>query len=183
VPVAGHQIAINLVSLMFMLPLAIANASTTLVAQQIGAGALAQARRLGWHGVALGAGLAAVLGTVVYLGRLPVLHMYTADEAVIAAAMPLLAWLALFHVADAVQTVVAFVLRAWRIATAPMFIYAGALWGVGIGGGYTLAFNLGGWAPQPLQGATGFWTAATAGLVVAGTFLAGLMHVVLRQRA
>ena len=37
-PVAGHQIAVNMVSLMFMLPLAIANASGTLVAQRIGAG-------------------------------------------------------------------------------------------------------------------------------------------------
>ena len=33
-PVAGHQIAVNMVSMMFMLPLAIANATSTLVAQQ-----------------------------------------------------------------------------------------------------------------------------------------------------
>ena len=37
-PVAGHQIAANLVSLMFMMPLALANATSTLVAQRIGAG-------------------------------------------------------------------------------------------------------------------------------------------------
>ena len=37
-PVAGHQIAVNMVSMMFMLPLAIANASSVLVAQRIGAG-------------------------------------------------------------------------------------------------------------------------------------------------
>ena len=36
--VAGHQIAANMVSMMFMLPLAIANAASTLVAQQLGAG-------------------------------------------------------------------------------------------------------------------------------------------------
>ncbi len=36
-PVAGHQIALNLVSLMFMMPMAMASATGTLVAQGIGA--------------------------------------------------------------------------------------------------------------------------------------------------
>ena len=36
---------------------------------------------------------------------------------IVAAALPLLAWVALFHVADAAQTIAAFVLRAYRIAT------------------------------------------------------------------
>lgn len=183
VPVAGHQIAINLVSLMFMLPLSLANATSTLVAQRIGAGDLAHARRLGWHGVALAAGLSAALGTAVYLGRSGVLHLYTADEAVVAAALPLLAWLAVFHVADAIQTVVAFVLRSWRIAGVPMFIYAGTLWGVGLGGGYALAFNLPGQVPPAWQGAPGFWMAVTVGLVVASLALVGFKVYVLRQRA
>ena len=53
--VAGHQIAANLVSLLFMLPLALGNASSTLVAQRIGAGDARDARRLGWHGMQLAA--------------------------------------------------------------------------------------------------------------------------------
>ena len=40
-PVAGHQIAANLVSLLFMVPMALGNATSTLAAQSIGAGALA----------------------------------------------------------------------------------------------------------------------------------------------
>ncbi|MDQ6680438.1 MAG: MATE family efflux transporter, partial [Pseudomonadota bacterium] len=35
-PVAGHQIAVNMVALMYMMPLAIANAASTLVAQRVG---------------------------------------------------------------------------------------------------------------------------------------------------
>ena len=45
-PVAGHQIAANLVALLFMMPLAMANATSTLVAQRIGAGDVLDARRL-----------------------------------------------------------------------------------------------------------------------------------------
>ncbi|HEV8691434.1 MAG TPA: MATE family efflux transporter [Ideonella sp.] len=180
VPVAGHQIAVNIVSLMFMLPLGLANATSTLVAQRIGAGDHADARRLGWHGVALGATLAFVLGGVVFVSRSGVVGLYTGDAAVAAAALPLLAWMVVFHLADAVQTIAAFVLRAWRIATLPMFIYAVAMWGVGLGGGYTLAFDLTGNTPSDLLGAPGFWAASTSGLIVAGLGLAGLMALVLR---
>jgi MATE family multidrug resistance protein len=133
--------------------------------------------------MALGTALAATLGTAVFLGRDAVLHLYTADEAVVAAAMPLLAWLALFHVADAVQTIAAFVLRAWRVAAVPMFIYAGTLWGVGLGGGYVLAFNVGGAVPEAFQGARGFWTAATVGLVVASVALVLFKRHVLNRKA
>ena len=64
--VAGHQIAVNLVSMMFMMPLAIANATSTLVAQRVGAGDCADARRIGWHGLEIGVGVAAVVGGAVY---------------------------------------------------------------------------------------------------------------------
>ena len=174
-PVAGHQIAVNLVSMMFMMPLALASATSTLVAQSVGAGAHADARRLGWHGLLIGCTLATLLGAAVYLPREAVLGLYTRDAAIIAAALPLVAWLAVFHVADAAQTVAAFVLRAFKIATVPLVIYVSALWGVGLGGGYMLAFNVGGSVPAALQGARGFWMAATLGLVLAGVALSGFM--------
>lgn len=131
--------------------------------------------RLGWHGIALGAALAALLGGAVFVLRRGVLHLYSGDEVVIAAALPLLAWVALFHLGDAVQTVAASVLRAWHIATAPMVIYAAAIWGVGLGGGYALGFDSLGLAPPSLHGAPGFWTASTAALVLTGLALTALL--------
>ena len=181
-PVAGHQIAVNLVSMLFMMPLALANATGTLVAQSIGAGWAADARRLGWHGLLIGCSLAAVVGGVVFLAREPVLRLYTQDATVLAAALPLVAWLVVFHVADAAQTIAAFVLRAYKIATVPMVIYVAALWGVGLGGGYQLAFNVSGAVPAALQGARGFWMASTAGLVMAGAALSAFMVWMLRQQ-
>ncbi len=178
--VAGHQLALNLVSVLFMVPFGLGNATGTLVAQHVGAGELQAARRLGWHGLLVGTGLAALLGAVVYLLREPLLALYTRDPAVLAAALPLVAWLALFHAADAAQTIAAFVLRAHKIATVPMLIYVAALWGVGLGGGYQLAFDVSGRVPAGLQGAPGYWFAATAGLVLAGLALGGFMVWVLR---
>lgn len=181
-PVAGHQIAVNMVSLMYMMPLAIANATATLVAQHVGAGDPHAARRIGWHGLQIGVLIAAAMGAGVYLLREPLLHAYTHDAVIIAAAMPLLGWVMLFHVTDAAQTLAAFVLRAYRIAVVPMVIYALAVWGVGLGGGYVVAFDTLGITPAPLQGARGFWAAATAGLTVTAIALCGFLLWVLRMQ-
>ena len=181
-PVAGHQIAVNMVSLMYMMPLAIANATATLVAQQVGAGDAQAARRIGWHGLQIGVLIASAMGASVYLLREPLLHAYTHDAVIIAAALPLLGWVMLFHVADAAQTMAGFVLRAYRIAVVPMLIYALAVWGVGLGGGYVVAFDTLGVTPPALQGARGFWSAATAGLTVAALSLAGFLLWVLRMQ-
>jgi MATE family multidrug resistance protein len=181
--VAGHQIAANMVSMMFMLPLAIANAASTLVAQQIGAGDATDARRIGWAGLELGLAIAAVLGGAVYLLREQVVGLYTANPVIVAAALPLLAWVALFHVADAAQTIAAFVLRAYRIATMPLVVYVLAVWLVGLGGGYIAAFDLAGVSPAWMRGARGFWSMATFGLVIAGLAMTALLVAKLRREA
>jgi multidrug resistance protein, MATE family len=180
--VAGHQIAANLVSVMFMVPLGIANASQTLVAQSIGAARLADARRIGWHGMEFAALVALALGTLVFFGREAIVRLYTGNEVIVAAALPLLAWVGLFHFVDAMQIAAAFVLRAWRIATVPLVIYATSIFGVGVAGGYVLAFNVGGAVPAALHGARGFWIASTAGLGTAALGLTLFLLWVLRRQ-
>jgi MATE family multidrug resistance protein len=170
--VAGHQVATNVVATLFMVSMALGNGTSTLVAQRIGAGDLADARRLGWHGLEFTALVALVLGCIVFVLREPITQLYTRDAAVMAAALPLLALVALFHLADAVQIAAAFILRAWRVATVPVLIYAASVWGVGLGGGWVLGFNVPGNVPPSMQGATGYWIASTAGLVIAGIGLA-----------
>jgi MATE family multidrug resistance protein len=181
-PVAGHQLASNLVAMLFMVPLSLGNATATLVAQRIGAADLPDARRLGWHGLQIALLIAAGLGTTVYTAREGVLGLYTGNAAIVAAAMPLLAWVAVFHIADAGQALTSFVLRAHRITTVPLLIYAFAIWGVGLGGGFVLGFDTLGLAPPALHGARGFWAAATLGLAIAALGLGGFLQWVLRQR-
>ena len=180
--VAGHQIAANLVSLLFMVPLSLANASSTLVAQRIGAGDLRDARRMGWHGMQFAALVALALGGAVFAGREAIVRLYTGNEVIVAAALPLLAWVALFHFVDAMQIAANFVLRAWRIATVPLIIYATSIWGIGMGGGYVLAFNVGGTVPAALHGARGYWIASTTGLATAALGLTLFLLWVLRRQ-
>jgi multidrug resistance protein, MATE family len=171
-PVAGHQIAANLVSLLFMVPLALSNATSTLVAQRIGARDLADARRLGWHGLQIGCGGARCWAAPWCSWRARRWWACTprrrrggrgAAAAGLAGAVPRRR-----RGAD----LAAFVLRAWRIATVPMVIYA---------------VRCGAWAwaaatcwpstsrrhAAALRGAPGFWMAATAGLVLAALALTG----------
>ncbi|TDM04880.1 MAG: MATE family efflux transporter [Ideonella sp. MAG2] len=181
--VAGHQVAMNVVTLMFMMPMALANATSTLVAQAVGAAKREEAIRLGWHGLALGTAVAAALGLLVHACQHRIVGLYTPDAAIAAAALPLLSWVALFHVADAIQTIAAFVLRAWRVATVPMLIYVAALSGVGLGGGYGVAFNVTGNIPPAWQGARGFWVSSTLGLTLAALAMVGLLAWTLRAQA
>ena len=180
--VAGHQIAANLVSLLFMVPLSLANASSTLVAQSIGAGDLRDARRMGWHSMQFVALIALLLGGAVFVGREAIVRLYTGNAVIVAAALPLLAWVGLFHFVDAMQIAASFVLRAWRIASVPLLIYAGSIWGIGLGGGYVLAFNVGGAVPAALHGARGYWIASTAGLAAAALGLTLFLLWMLRQQ-
>jgi MATE family multidrug resistance protein len=73
-----------------------------------------------------------------------------------------------------VQAVAVNVLRGYKRAMVPMLIYAVALWGVGLGGGYMIGLTsidvswLG--LATPL-GAPGFWLAAIASLVLASSLV------------
>jgi len=167
---AAHQIAANVAVFVFMVPMALGSAAGVVVGQALGAGNSRRSRHAGLLGLAVGVTAAMILGIVIYLGAEPLARAYTADAQVAAAAATLLSIVAFYHVADAVQAVMAQVLRGYKRATAPMVIYAIALWGVGLGGGYLLGLTdtLG-----PARGAAGFWIAGTASLLVAGAGVLG----------
>ena len=69
-----------------MLPMGLGNATSTLVAQRIGAGDLRDARRLGWHGMQFTLMLALLVGSAVFAARTQVLQFYTDNPAVVAEA-------------------------------------------------------------------------------------------------
>ena len=160
----AHQIAANLTALAFMLPLAIGNAGAVLVGQAIGAreGARARATGIAAIGVSLGCGLA--VGALIGVAAGPIVRLYTTDADVQRLAAGLLAFVAVYHVFDAVQAAAVQVLRGYKRAAVPMVIYGVALWGVALGGGYALGIDGIGVA-APLA-ATGFWLAAVAGMTL-----------------
>ncbi len=168
---AGHQITGNFGAVLYMTPMSIGVATSTLVAQALGAHQNAAARTLARHGIVMACAIGLGYAVTAFALRPQILAGYTTNAAVIAAAMPLLPIMLVYHIFDTFQTVTAFVLRAYKVAVVPTVIYAVALWGVGLGGGYLLGFDVGGAVPVGLTGARGFWAASAASLAVAGSGL------------
>ncbi len=168
---AAHQVTANFGTVLYMLPLSIASATGTLVAQQIGAGQLAEARQMGKAGVRLGVLLSVSVGLLIWLMREQIIGLYTPDANVAAAAMPLFFFIAFYQLADSAQVGTAYVLRAYKIATIPTLMYAVALWGVGLGGGYLIGFDLIGVTPEVLKGAAGFWLGNSVSLALVAVAL------------
>ncbi len=180
---AGHQVTANFGTVLYMLPLSIASATGTLVAQEIGAGRLQAAQAAGDAGIRLGATLAVALGALVWFARAGIIGLYTPDQAVAAAAMPLFFFIGFYQLFDSVQVGAAFVLRAYKVATVPTLMYAVALWGVGLGGGYLLGFDVLGGTPDMLRGAAGFWLGNSASLGLVGVALVWYMRRVQQLHA
>lgn len=176
--VAGHQVTANFGTVLYMLPLSIASATGILVAQAVGAQDLEQARRTGHGGILLAGFLSAVMGLGVWIARAWIIRAYTPDPVVAAVAMPLFIFIAFYQLFDAVQVTTAFVLRAWKVAVVPTIIYAVALWGVGLTGGYVLGLDPFGIAPSFLRGAAGFWMGNSASLALVGVGLLRYLHIV-----
>lgn len=168
--VASHQVTANFGTVLYMLPLSIANATGTLVAQALGAKQMDEARRIGHAGIRLAALTSVTVGVLVWLFRGFIIRAYTPDQAVIAAAMPLFLFIAFYQLFDSVQVTTAFVLRAYKVAVVPTVIYAVALWGVGLCGGYLMGLDPLGIAPAAVRGAAGFWigNSVSLGLVAIG---------------
>ena len=95
-------------------------------------------------------------GAVVALLANPIASLYSDNTEVARLGAHLLLFVALYHVADAWQTIGCFLLRCWRMTVMPMAVYAVTLWAFGLGGGYLLAyegfFGTGAW-----QEPTAFW--------------------------
>ncbi len=192
---AAQQIAANVGALAYMVPLAIANAAAVVTGQLIGAGEAARARAAGWTGIGLCATAALATGLGIYLLHGPIARAYTIDAQVALLAAPLVMLVAAFHVFDAINAVAANVVRAYKKALVPMLSFALALWIVGLGGGYLLAFGAPS-SPSSLHalwvllpgttglaplGAAGFWIGAIAGMALAATI--GLAYFAIVSKA
>ena len=124
---AGHQIAGNLGAVLYMTPLAIGIASSTLVSQALGAQRYDDARSISRHGIGMACVLALAYGVILVAARPHVIAAYTPDANVIAAAMPLVLIIFFYHLCDALQITTAFILRAYKVTLVPTVIYAIAL--------------------------------------------------------
>ncbi len=176
----AHQIMANLAALCYMIPMALGVATASLTAQAIGASNLTLARLNGRAGVWLVVGAALTTALAIVLGRDAILALYTDDPQVAAAAAMLLMLLPFFHVTDALQCIACYLLRAYKVAVAPLLMQIVALTGVGLLGGWWLGFGPGQFIlagpihhfiPGAPVGTTTLWIMASVGLLLSASLL------------
>lgn len=171
---AAHQVAANLAAVLYMVPLSLAIATSARVSYWLGAADAKRARLAIRSGFKLGLVMALVLAVAVAFGRWRIAAIYSSNPEVVAVAAGLLAWLAVYHIGDATQALCVFVLRCYRVAVTPLLAYCAVLWGVGLAGGYALAYkDLGPWSPQNSPAA--FWAGGTIALALLGLILPAIL--------
>ena len=159
---AAHQIALNVASVSFMVPLAIGQAANVRVGYWSGAGHPLAARHAGFVALGLGVAFMSLSGLVLIVAPHAIVGLYLrlddpANAQTVRIAASLLGVAAVFQIVDGMQTVGSGCLRGLKDTRIPMLAAAFGYWGVGFPTGYILAFHAG-------LGARGLWWGLAAGL-------------------
>ncbi len=161
---ASHQVAMNLSSLTFMVPLGISQASAVLVGQGVGRGDPAGARRAAGAGLLLGGGFMCMTAILFLLFPEFFARIYTDDAEVVALAALLIPLAGIFQVFDGVQVVASGVLRGVGDTRWPMMVNLLGFWCLGIPVSLWLGFGA-------ERGPEGLWWGLVVGLAAVAFFL------------
>ena len=176
---ASHQIVANMAAVLYMVPLSLSIASSARISFWMGANQVHKAR----HALRTGLGLVLLmcisLSLLLWTQRMALASFYTQSPEVAALAATLLAWLVLYHLADAIQVFCVFALRSYGVTFVPLVTYTLLLWGVGLAGGYEVAYA---W-PEDVaalpwltpQSPMAFWQTSSLALCFTAALLLGIL--------
>jgi MATE family multidrug resistance protein len=160
----SHQIALNIASLAFMVPLGLSSAAAVRVGYAYGAGDSQRAARAGWTALASGGLIMTAIGLGFFLWPVSLLRVFSTDPRIIDIGVGLLAIAAAFQLFDGTQAVATGALRGISETRMPMLVNVVGHWVLGLPVGYALCFRFG-W------GVRGLWIGLSIGLVVAALVL------------
>jgi MATE family multidrug resistance protein len=164
VPLAAHQVVLQIASFTFMVPLGISSAAAVRVAQALGRSQPRHAHSAGSLAILLGATVMTFFGLTLFLLGQPILSFFTTDERVVEVGRQLLLIAALFQISDGIQVVATGALRGTAETRLPMLANLVGHWFFGLPLGLTLCFVLG-W------GVSGIWTGLSIGLTAVAAAL------------
>ena len=166
---AAHAIAIQLASLVFMVPLGLGMAATVRVGLAYGARDDAGIGRAGWTAFALAVGYACMTMLVLIVAGRPLVAVFLDVEApdaraAVDLAVTFLVYAGLFQLFDSGQAATNGMLRGLGDARVPMIYAAIGYWGVGL----PLSILLGFWTDLAGEG---IWIGLAIGLAVVSTMM------------
>ena len=167
--VAAHQIVLNIVSFIFMVPFGFGSAAAVRVGHAIGRGDRRGAGLAGWMAIALATGVMVMSAVLFALAPSWLVSLFTRDPEVIQIGVGLLLVAAVFQLFDGVQAVATGALRGLGDTHTPMFANLVGHWMLGLPAAYWLCFSRG-WSAQ------GLWAGLAFGLIFTGVVLLGAWH-------
>lgn len=176
---AAHQIAINVPSITFMVPLGIAMAATVRVGVAAGRGDGHAVRRAGYSAMLMAVGFMTITGLILWVFPDQIASLYLphtkANDAVIRIAITFLHVAAVFQIVDGLQVAASLALRGLKDARAPMWIAGASYWLAGAPMCVWLAFGL------HMKG-LGIWYGLAFGLFVAAAAMTTRFWVLSMRR-
>ncbi|EIT9167667.1 multidrug efflux MATE transporter MdtK [Salmonella enterica subsp. enterica serovar Newport] len=160
VDVAGHQIALNFSSLMFVLPMSL--------------GAQTAART----GLGVGICMAVVTAIFTVTLRKHIALLYNDNPEVVALAAQLMLLAAVYQISDSIQVIGSGILRGYKDTRSIFFITFTAYWVLGLPSGYILALTD---LVVDRMGPAGFWMGFIIGLTSAAVLMMLRMRYLQRQ--
>jgi MATE family multidrug resistance protein len=161
---AAHQIALNIWSVVFMVPLGLNAAGAVRVGQAVGRKDPDGVRHAGWTALALGAGFTACSAVVFLLAGHWLISRFSLDSAVLAVGPSLLGIAGICLIFDGTQGIATGILRGLGETRIPMVINLVGHWFIGLPLAYAACFRWG-------YGVRGLWAGLAAGLMLVGTAL------------
>jgi MATE family multidrug resistance protein len=166
---AAHQIAIQIASLSFMVPMGLAQAVTVRVGHALGRRDPVAIARAGWTSFVIAVAFMTLMAVLMWLlpVRLVSIFLDPADPAnatVIPLAVAFLGLAALFQIVDGAQAVGAGMLRGLHDTTVPMIYALFGYWVIGMGTAVWLGFGL------DWEG-VGIWSGLAAGLAAVSVMM------------
>ena len=138
--ISAHTVAINIASVLFILPLSFGLAAATRIGNLVGAKEPLQAKYAS-HVAILICLAGAIINTIIILTfRESLVSLYSSDLAVIAIAVHLLLFAAIFQIPDGIQMGALGSLRGYKDTFAPMLMLILTYWFIALPGGYYLTY-------------------------------------------
>jgi MATE family multidrug resistance protein len=169
IAVAAHQIVLNVVGFIFMIPFGISSAAAVRVGHAVGRGDPRGARLAGWLAVGVTMVVMALAALLFLVAPVPLIAVFTEEASVIDVGVRLLMIAAVFQLFDGMQAVTTGALRGLGNTHTPMFVNLAGHWLIGLPVAWALCFNRG-W------GVVGLWAGLALGLILIGTTLAWVWH-------
>jgi MATE family multidrug resistance protein len=169
---AGHQIALMLAALTYMVPLGVSAAAAVLVGHAVGRGDPEAARREASAALACGVVFMSVTAIILIVFAPWLARAFTPDPGILAVASALIPIAGVFQVVDGIQGVSSGILRGAGDTRFPMLSNLAGYSIVALPLGAWLCFSLG-------QGAPGIWWGLCAGLAAVALLLGWRVHMII----